>query len=47
MIMNTVGRGKAMGSGKIILVFGEYRLEVRMHRWCLNDLNGIELGNNS
>jgi hypothetical protein len=47
MIMNTVGRGKSMGSGKNILVFGEYRLEVRMHKWCLNCLNGMELGNNA
>jgi hypothetical protein len=28
MIMNTK-RGKAMGSGKNIFVFGKYRLEVR------------------
>jgi hypothetical protein len=42
MILNTAGRGKAMGSGKNILVFGEYRLEVMMHIWCLNGLNGIE-----
>jgi hypothetical protein len=35
-----------MGSGKNSVVFGKYRLEVRMHRWCLNCLNGIELGNN-
>jgi hypothetical protein len=46
MIMKTVGRGKAMGSGKNSVVFGKYRLEVRMHRWCLNYLHGIELGNN-
>jgi hypothetical protein len=47
MIMNTMGRGKSMGSGKTRLVFGEDRLEVRMHRGCLNCLNGMELCNNS
>jgi hypothetical protein len=47
MIMNTMGKGKALGSGKNSLVFGEYRLEVRMHKWGLNSLNGMELGNNS
>jgi hypothetical protein len=47
MIMNTVGRGKAMGSGKNSVVFGKYRLKVRMHRWCLNCLIGIELRNNA
>ena len=31
MIMNTTRRGKSIGSGKNILVFGDYRLEVRMH----------------
>jgi hypothetical protein len=31
MIMNTMGRGKSLGSGKNILVFGYDRLEVRMH----------------
>jgi hypothetical protein len=47
MIMNTMGRGKSMGSGKNSLVFGEDRLEVRMHKGCLNCLNGMELGNNA
>jgi hypothetical protein len=47
MIMNIVGRGKSMGSGKNSLVFGEDRLEVRMHKGCLNCLNGMELGNNA
>jgi hypothetical protein len=46
MIMNTTGSGKSMGSGKNNLVFGEDRLKVRMHRGCLNCLNGMELGNN-
>jgi hypothetical protein len=44
---NIAGRGKFMGSGKNSLVFGEYILEVKMHIWCLNFLNGMELGNNS
>jgi hypothetical protein len=47
MIMNTMGRGNSLGSGKNNLVFGEDRLEVKMHRECLNCLNGMELGNNS
>jgi hypothetical protein len=47
MIMNTTRRGKAMGSGKNSLVFGEYRLEVKMHRWGLISLNGMELENDS
>jgi hypothetical protein len=45
MIMNTVGRGKDMGNGKSSVVFRKYRLEVKMHKGCLNCLNGIELGN--
>jgi hypothetical protein len=36
MIMNTMGRGKEMGNGKNSVVFGKYRLEVKMHRGCLN-----------
>jgi hypothetical protein len=47
MIMDAMGRGKSMGSGKNNLVSGEYRLEVGMHRGCLNGLNGMELGNNT
>ena len=47
MIMNTTGRGKSLGSGNNNLVFGEDRLEVRMHKGCLNFLNGMELGNDS
>jgi hypothetical protein len=47
MIMDTMGRGKSMGSVKNSLVSGEYRLEVMVHRGCLNDVNGMELGNNS
>ena len=47
MIMNTMRRRKSLRSGKTSLVFGEDRLEVGMHGWCLNFLNGMELGNNS
>ena len=47
MIMNTTRRGNSTGSGKNNLVFGDDRLEVRMHRECFNCLNGMELGNNS
>jgi hypothetical protein len=47
MIMGTMGRGNSMGSVKNRLVFGEYRLKVRVHRGCVNDVNGMELGNNS
>jgi hypothetical protein len=47
MIMDAMGRGKFLGSGKNNLVSGEDRLEVGMHRGCLNGLNGVELGNNS
>jgi hypothetical protein len=41
MTMNNIGRGKSMGSIKNDLVFGEDILEVRMHRGCLDYLNGI------
>jgi hypothetical protein len=47
MIMSTTGMGKSMGSGKNDLVFREDRLEVRMHRGCLNCLNEMKLENNS
>jgi hypothetical protein len=46
MIMNTMRRRKSMGGGKNILVFGDDILEVMMHRWCLNFLDRMELGNN-
>jgi hypothetical protein len=46
-IMDATGRGKSMGSGKNNLVSGESRLEVEMHRGCLNDLNGMEFGSNA
>jgi hypothetical protein len=47
MIMNATRSEKSMGSGKNGLVLGEDRLEVKMHRGCLNCLNGMELGNNA
>jgi hypothetical protein len=46
MIINTMRRGKAMGSRNNSVVFIKYIFEVRMHKWCLNCMNGIELGNN-
>jgi len=46
MIMNNMGRGKSLGSGKYSLMFGEDGLEVRMHKGCLSGLNGMELCNN-
>jgi hypothetical protein len=46
MIMNTMGRGKSLGSGKNSLMFGDDGLEVRMHRGCLSGVNGMELCNN-
>jgi hypothetical protein len=45
--MGVTGRREAMGSVKNSLVSGEYRLEAKVHRGCLNDLNGMELGNNA
>ena len=47
MIMDAMGRGKFFGGGKNNLVVGEDRLEVGMHRMCLNSMNGVELGYNS
>jgi hypothetical protein len=47
MIMNTRGRGKYMGNRKNNLVFGYDILELRIHRGCLNSLNGMVLGNNT
>ena len=47
MIMDTMGRGKFMGSGKNKLVVGNDRLEFGMHKRCLNNMNGVELGHNS
>jgi len=47
MIMDVMGRGKSMGVVKNNFVLGEYKLEDRMHRECLNDLNRMELRNNA
>jgi hypothetical protein len=47
MIMDYKGRGKSLGSGTNSLVLGEYRLEFNIHRGCLNNMNGVELGDNS
>jgi hypothetical protein len=47
MIMDAMGRGKAMGFVKNILFQGYYILDVRMRRECFNNLNRMELGNNS
>ena len=47
MIMDATGRGKFFGGGKNNLVVGEDRLEVEMHKMCLNNMNGVELVYNS
>jgi hypothetical protein len=47
MIMNTTERGNSLGSGKNSLMFGDDGLEVKMHRGCLNGMNGMELCNNA
>jgi hypothetical protein len=47
MIMKTMRRHKSLSSGKYSLMFGEDSLEVRMHKGCLNRLNGMELRNNT
>jgi hypothetical protein len=47
MIMDVARRGKHMGGVKNILVSRYYRLEFRMHKGCIHDLNIMELGNNS
>ena len=47
MIMDPTGRGKFFGSGKNNLVAREDRLEVRMHKRCLNFLDGMDMGHNS
>jgi hypothetical protein len=47
MIMDSTRRGKGFGDGKTNLVVGEDRLEVGMHKMCLNNMNGVELGYNS
>ena len=40
MIMNTMGRGKSLGSIKNNSMFGEDGLEVMWHRGCLSGMNG-------
>jgi hypothetical protein len=47
MIMDSTGRGKFLGGGKNNMVVGEDRLEVGMHRRCLNSMNGVDLCYNS
>ena len=47
MILYIVGRWNSMGGVKNSLVLGEYILEVEMHKWFLNILNIMELGNNA
>jgi hypothetical protein len=39
MIVDATGRGKFLGSGKNKLVSREDRLDVGMHKGCLNGLN--------
>ena len=45
--MNTMGRRKSPGGGKNSLVFGDDTSEVKIHRWALNFLDRVELGNNA
>jgi hypothetical protein len=47
MVMVVAGGGKALGSLENNLVLGKDRLEVGVHRGCLNCLNGMELGNDT
>jgi hypothetical protein len=47
MIMDSMGRGKLLRGGKNNLVEGEDTLEARMHKRCLNSMNGVDLGYNS
>ena len=47
MIMDATGRGNFFGCGKRNLVAGEDILEAEMHKRCLNNMNGVELGYNS
>ena len=46
MMINTMGRGNSLGSGKNNLMFEEDGLEVRRHGGCLSGVNGMELCNN-
>ena len=45
-IMDATGRGNFFGGGKNNLVVGEDRLEVKMHKRCLNIMNGVDLAYN-
>jgi hypothetical protein len=47
MIMESMGRWKLFWSDKIKFVVGDDRLEVEMKKRFLNNMNGVELGNNS
>ena len=47
MLMDATGKGKGFRGGKNNLVVEEDRLEVGMHRRCLNNMNGAELGYNA
>jgi hypothetical protein len=47
MIMNTMGRREALGSGKDQLMFRKDGLEVLRYRGCLCCLYGMELGDNT
>jgi hypothetical protein len=47
MIMETMGRGESLGSGKYCLMFRNESLEVLGHWWCLCGLYGMELGNDT
>jgi hypothetical protein len=47
MIMNTTRRRKSLRGRKNNLMFGNDSLEVRMHRGCLNNLNRMELSNDT
>jgi hypothetical protein len=47
MIMNTTRRRKSMRGGKNSWMCGKDSLEVMMHKGCLNDLNVMELSNDT
>jgi hypothetical protein len=47
MIMNTMRRRKSLRGGKNNLMFGKDSLEVKVHIGCLNDLNRMELSNDT
>jgi len=43
MIMDSMGRGEFLGGGKTNMVAREDRMEVEMHKRCINNMNGVEL----